>query len=579
MGVSALRSGLLGLLGVLSVSTAAVSNDARLNGTADYALINGKVYTMDKAQPWAEAVTIEGKKITYVGDAAGLKKHIGISTEVIDLDGKMLMPGFVDGHIHAAAGGMILKGVDLQTDDRSEIFKRLNAYIADNPDLDVIVGWGVRFNPWTGGYPTAAMLDEVEAEKPVYLWTIDGHTAWVNSKALEIAGIDKDTPETVPGFSYFERDPQGNPTGWVVEIPAQLQVLSALVDINLDYVAEGVSEWLPKMSAAGITALADYGIQGISMEEGFQMLKDLEAGGKLPMRVLGVYYWNDPEIDPIPHVLKNIKEVDTELVKASRLKINFDGGDDKWNALYVDPYSDKRDIKPKPIIPYEVVDDVVKRADALGIDVVCHCFGDLAVRKLLDAVEAAAAVNPDRKRRNVISHGTLVHPDDYKRFKELDVTYDTTGAWMSYDPLIRDISVKRLGQDRVDLMFPMKAIADAGGNVSFGSDWPVSGYISNIRPLLSIQTAVTRQLQDDPGQPPLGGEAAQVPLDLALHAHTLGAAYGMAMDDQIGSIEVGKFADLVVLERNLFDVEPTEISDVKVIYTIMNGKLVFEAVR
>ncbi len=554
-------------------------NNARLNGTADYAFINGKIYTMDKAQPWVEAVTIEGKKITYVGDASGLKHHIGIGTEVIDLDGKMLMPGFVDGHIHAAAGGMILKGVDLQTDDKEEIFKRIKDHVTANPDLDVIVGWGVRFNPWTEGNPTAAMLDKIESKRPVFLWTIDGHAGWANSKALEIAKIDKDTPETVPGYSFFERDDQGNPTGWIIEIPAQLQVLSALINLNLDYVTEGVAEWLPKMSAAGITALADYGIQGIGMEEGFQMLKDLEAEGKLPMRVLGVYYWNDPNVDPIPAVQKLASEVNTELVKANRLKINMDGTDDKHNALFVDPYSDKPDIKVDPIIPFDILNDVVKRADALGIDVVCHCFGDLAVRKLLDAVEAAIAANPKRNRRNVISHGALIHPDDYARFKELDVTYDTSGAWMSRDPLIQTVTTKRLGKKRVAGMFPMKAIADAGGNVSFGSDWPVSGYISNVRPLLAIQMAMTRQPKGDHSQPPLGGEAAKVPLALALKAHTIGAAYGMGMDDRIGSIETGKLADLVVLEKNLFDVAPQEIGNVKVLYTVMNGKLVYDGTK
>ncbi|MEE8515105.1 MAG: amidohydrolase family protein, partial [Alphaproteobacteria bacterium] len=157
---------IVGLI-LASFSSVQAENQARINGTADYAFINGKIYTMDKKRPWAEAVTIEGNKITYVGDASGLKYHIGIGTEVIDLDGKMLMPGFVDGHVHAAAGGMILKGVDMQADDKDEIFKRLKDYVTANPNLDVIVGWGVRFNPWTDGNPTAAMLDAIESKRPV----------------------------------------------------------------------------------------------------------------------------------------------------------------------------------------------------------------------------------------------------------------------------------------------------------------------------------------------------------------------------------------------------------------------------
>ncbi|MFA9474661.1 MAG: amidohydrolase [Filomicrobium sp.] len=560
-----------------SLATSAMSQEnlGRLNGTADYAFINGKIYTMNANQPWAEAVAIAGNKITYVGDASGLKREIGYDTEVVDLRGKMMLPGFVDGHIHAVAGGVIMKGLDLQTDDKDELMKRITEYVKANPDEKLIHGYGLRLHIWNDDWPTAAMLDEIESERPLYFWAVDGHKAWVNSKALEIAKITKDTPETVPGFSFFQHDKDGNPTGWVVEIPAQMQVLSVLVDINPDYVKEGVLEWLAKFSAAGLTSVHDYGIQGLSMDEGFQMFKDLETAGKLPLRVLGVYYWNDPNIDPIPIVQKLATTVNTPLIKAKRLKVNMDGGVDSHNALYVDPYSDKPDLKVNPIITYDALNDAIKRADALGIDAVCHCFGDLATRKFLDAVEGAIQANPMRDRRNVVSHGTLVHPDDYARFKPHGVTYDSSGSWMSRDPLIRSISTHRLGKERVNNMFPMKAIADTGANVSFGSDWPVSGYVSEYRPLAAIQRGMLRQI--DPKQPPLGGEKARLPLALALKAHTLGAAHGMAMEDMIGSIEIGKMADLVVLEKNLFDIKPEEIADTEVVYTMMNGKLTYDA--
>lgn len=556
------------------VQAFAGDNHARLNGTADYAFINGKIYTMNEAQPWAEAVTVEGNKITYVGDASGLKEQIGYDTEVVDLGGKMMLPGFVDGHLHAVAGGVIANGVDLQTDDKAELMQRIKDYVKDNPDKKLIHGYGVRLHIWNDDWPTAAMLDEIESERPVYLWAIDGHKAWVNSKALELAGITKDTPETVPGFSFFQRDDDGNPTGWVVEIPAQMQVLSALLDIDADYVADGVAEWLPKFAASGITTAHDYGIQGLSMKEGFDLFKELETEGQLPIRVLGVYYWNDPDIDPVPIVQQLSKDVDTPLITANRIKVNMDGGDDSYSALYVDGYSDKPDLKVDPIIPYDVLNDVMTRADAAGIDAVCHCFGDLAVRKFLDAVEVASEANPARDRRNVASHATLVHPDDYGRFKNLNVTYDSSGSWMSRDPLIRDVTTKRLGAERVGGMFPMNAIAEAGGNVSLGSDWPASGYVSEYRPLYAIQRAMLRQI--DPEQPPLGGEKAQVPLERALKAHTLGAAYGMGMEDEIGSIEPGKFADLVVLEKNLFDLNPEQIGETDVVYTMMNGNLTYD---
>ena len=552
------------------------ANLGRLNGTADYALINGKIYTMDEAQPWAEAVAIEGNKITYVGGADGLKSQIGLGTEVIDLDGRMMMPGFVDGHIHAIAGGMIMQGLDLQTDDKDELFKRLKTYIADNPDLDVILGYGFRFNVWTDGNPTAAMLDKLESERPVYLWAIDGHIAWVNSKALEIAGIDKETPDTVPGYSYFEKDENGEPTGYIVEVPAQMQVLSALVDVDLDFIKAGVEEWLPRISEAGITAVADYGIQGIGQDEGFQLFKDLEVAGQLPVRVVGVYYWNDPNVDPIPLLRALDEKHSTELIQANRLKINLDGGDDKWTGLFVEPYADRPDIEVRPIIPYDVLNDVVKRADAAGFDVVCHCFGDLAVRKLLDAIEAAIAANPERDRRNVLSHLVLVHPEDVGRFSELGVTADLQAAWGALDPLNAGITTERLGEEHMKRYIGINELLKAGANLSFSSDWPVSGYISNIFPLRTIQVAATRRTLGDSNSTRLGGDAGKVPLEAALRAHTLGAAYGMGIDDKVGSIQMGKLADLIVLDKNIFEVPEEEIGNVKVMYTIMNGKFVHE---
>lgn len=560
---------------IFLTGTASLAQTGRENPTADWVLINGQIHSMDKAGTVAQAIGIEDGDIVYVGDAAGLIDVIGIGTEVIDLEGNMVLPGFVDGHIHAAAGGLIMLGVDLQTDDKEELFSRIREEVSTNQD-DLILGFGVRFNPWTDGNPTAAMLDEIEADRPMFFWAIDGHAAWVNSKALEIAGIDKDTPDTVPGFAFFERDEDGNPTGWVVEVPAQLQVLSALLDINPEFIAGGVEMWMGRFAAAGITAVHDHGIQGLGQDEGFQMLQAFERDGKLPIRVVGSYYWNDPSIDPLPGTLELRKNYNSELVKANYLKINIDGGDDKWTALMVEPYSDAPENVPQPIIPYDVVEDAVIRADAAGVDVTCHCFGDLAVRKLLDALEAAIETNPPRERSHKITHGVYVHPEDFARFGELGVTYDSSGAWMSLDPLMQSIALARVGEERRDKAFPAASVIAQGGSFSLGTDWPVSGYVSEYRPLTGIEAAVTRQLDGRKDVPPLGGEAAKLTVDQALRAQTINAAFGMGMADQIGSLEVGKKADLVVLSENLYEIDPNDISEVEVLYTIMNGELTWD---
>ena len=548
----------------------------RKNPQSDWALINGKIYTVNPDQPWATAIVVEDNKITYVGDAGGLKDHIGIATEVVDLEGKMVLPGFVEGHFHLVAGGIVAQGVDLQTDNKDEVFEKLRQYVADKPDLKVIEGYGVRLSTFKDGLPTMAMFDEIESERPIYLWTVDGHSAFVNSKALEIAGVDKNTPDPVPGYSSFDRDAEKNPTGFLIEVPAQLQVLSRLRTFNADTVLEGVNDWLPRFSAAGITTVFDYGVQGLSNEEAFDWLQKREKEGALPIRLQGSYYWNDPKIDPIPPLLKLKEKYKSELIKVDTLKINLDGGDEKWSALLTEPYTDKPDVKPEPIIPYDILNKVVREADAKGLNITCHCFGDLAVRKLLDAVEGAIKANPPRERHNAVSHAVLVSPQDIPRFGPLGVTYDTTGFWMSFDPLLQSITTERFGADRVQTMFPMKKIREAGGNISLGSDWPASGYLSEYRPLLSIRTAVTRQLPGRDDVPPLGGDDARVPLDMAIYAQTLGAATGRGLNDKIGSLEVGKMADMVVLDQNLFDIDPHKIDETKVLFTIMNGKVVHD---
>jgi predicted amidohydrolase YtcJ len=268
----------------------------------------------------------------------------------------------------------------------------------------------------------------------------------------------------------------------------------------------------------------------------------------------------------------------SDMVRVSHLKINLDGGDEGWNGLYTFPYADKPEIVPEPIIPYDVLNDVVRRADAAGIDVTCHCFGDLAVQKLLDAIEAAIKVNPKRERHNAISHASIVHPDDRQRFAELGVPYDSSGGWFALDPVQLKVSAVRLGIDRVNQNYPIRQIADMGGNISLGSDWPAAGYSSEYRPLIAIQTAVTRQpIGAAASSPIMGGKEWRLTVEQALRASTLGAATGMGRNKQIGSLEVGKFADMVVLDQNLFEIDPYAISDVEVLKTIMNGKLVYES--
>ncbi len=540
---------------------------------ADFVFTNGKVYTVDAANSWAQAVAVRGNKIVYVGDDAGVEALIGDGTEKIDLGGKLMLPGFVEGHFHTTTQGIILHGPDLQTDTMDELLAKLKKYADDNPDLNFINGWGVRPNTYGPGEPTAAMLDKIVPNRPVYLWQVDGHSAWVNSKAMEMAGLDKDTPDTVPGASYFVRDAEGNPTGYIVEVPAQVEIFTKFVTINEDYIRGGMARWFPEYARAGITAVHDFGWAGVDQDTAIDILKGFEKDGTLKLRIFGSYYWNDASIDPVPVAKKMRDENQTGLVQVTALKINMDGDDDKYSSLLVDGYADNPDAKPGPILPFDAINDAAERADKEKLHLLCHCFGDLAVRKFLDAVELAKEVNPEWDRRAVASHAILVHPDDYPRFKELNATYDTSGQWMALDPYTGKITPKRIGPERMKRLFPIKKILEAGGNVSLGSDFPAAAYVADYRPLNAITQAVTRQMLGKPNMPILGGKDMRLTVAQAIRANTYGAAYGIGVEDKLGSIETGKLADLIVLDKNLFDIDPHDIYKAKILITIMDGKV------
>jgi len=540
---------------------------------ADFVFTNGKVYTVDQSNSWADAVAVRGNEIVYVGDDAGAAAFVGDGTEAIDLGGKLMLPGFVEGHFHTTSQGIVQHGPDLQTDSMDELLAKLKEYADANPDVEFINGWGVRPNTYGPGEPNAAMLDAIVPDRPVYLWQVDGHSAWVNTKAMEMAGLDKDTPDTVPGVSFFVRDDEGNPTGYIIEVPAQMEIFLKFVTIDEAYVREGMARWFPEYAKAGITAEHDFGWVGVQQDTALKILKDFERDGTLKLRVYGSYYWNDASIDPVPIAKKLRDENQTGLVQVSALKINMDGDDDKYSGLYVDGYADNPDADPKPILPLDVINDAAVRADAEHLNLICHCFGDLAVRYFLDAVELAKNTNPEWDRRAVASHAQLVHPDDRPRFRELNATYDSTGQWFALDPYTSVISPVRLGPERMEQLFPIKQMIEAGANVSMGSDFPAASYVADYKPLNAITIAVTRQMLGKPDMPILGGEDKRLTVAQAIRANTFGAAYGIGVEDKIGSLEVGKLADLIILDQNLFEIDPHDIYKAKVELTMMDGKV------
>lgn len=558
------------------VSTTPCSNAKQSVKSSDYVFKDGKVYTVDSKQPWADAVAVLGKKIVYVGSNEGAKEFTGSGTKVIDLKGAMLLPGFIEAHIHALVGAIMTLGVDLQYDTREEILKALEAYrneIGEGPGL--VRGFGWRYNAFPATGPRREDLDKIWPDRPVVLLAIDCHSAWVNSKALEAARIGRDTPDPFPGFSYFQRDARtGEATGYLVETPVLLQVLTQIEPYTEQFISGAVERWLPLASAAGITGIFDAGAPIFQDQgQGLQIYTDLENCGKLPFRVVGCYLYNNPEQDPLPLIRDLRRRFHSELVEASTLKILLDGGDPQYTAAMLAPYSDKPGDSGTTQLPPDLFKKIVRQADAEGIDVHVHSYGDRATRLSLDALEEAARANGARDRRHTLCHLILVDPEDAPRFGKLGVIGQFSIQWAVPDVYWKEVQLVRWGEERARRVYRPLSLLKTGARVTFGTDWPAAGYYSTFKPLEAIQIGTTRQELRKPDGGILPPGAERLSIAQLIRGYTLDAAYQVRLDDRVGSIEVGKQADLIVLEKDLFEVPPAEIAATRVLLTMMNGKV------
>lgn len=544
-------------------------------GPADFVFHNGPVYTVAGPAPWARAVAVTGNTITYVGDDAGALALSGPTTQVIDLGGRLLMPGFVEGHIHPFLGAFLSTGVDLQVPTKEDALNAISQYAQAHPDGPVR-GFGWRVDMFGPEGPTRADLDSVLPDRPGFFFAIDGHSMWANSKALEIAGVSRDTPDPIPGFSYYVRDVDGHPTGYVLEVDAVLSLVNAIEPISADTMARLLEEWLPKASAAGITSLFDAGVPPVGGDQGtlIALYTDVEDRGALPFRVVASYSVKSPPFDDAVANLRDIRSrVSTELVSVDVVKIIGDGTQEGYTAWLLEPYADKPDaIGGSPFTPQQW-NQLVRDVDAAGFDVHIHACGERTVRTGLDAIEAAIAANPPRDRRHTVAHLVYVEDPDSARFGELGVVAEFSANWFSADPDTVTNLASRYGSPRKDLFYRARDVLESGGRISLGTDWPAAGYFSTYRPLDSIQIGATRQLIGDPGAAVLAPADQVLTVAEAVHANTLGAAYQIRLDDRVGSLEVGKLADMIVLDRNILEIDPHEIHAANVDLTMMNGEI------
>ncbi len=537
---------------------------------ASVIIIHGRVYTENPKQPWAQAVAIRGTKIVAVGDDATIEKMRGMGTKVINAGGKLVLPGFTDCHVHFLRGSLSLSRARLVgAKDVSEIQRKLREYAAEHPGSDWIQGRGWNYAMFgSGNLPHKKYLDELFPNRPVLLVAFDGHTSWVNSKALMLAGITRETPDPPNGF--IVRDPQtGEPTGTLKE--AAQKLVSALPP------EPARTEKLLALRA-GMKWANENGITRVHSAGGdFEVLDlygEMRHRGDLSVRMYIANFLNPPLMRPqdLELIEAARKQFHDEWIDAGAVKFMVDGVVESHTAAMLEPYSDDASLKGKLFWDLPNYKAAVTELDKRGFQLFTHAIGDYGVRAALDAYQSAQQQNHKRDRRPRIEHVETVAGADISRFGNLGIIASMQPLHSYPDSDTLDVWARNAGPDRASRAWAWKSIADGKGQLAFGSDWPVV----TLNPWEGIQTAVTRQTLE--GAPPDGFVPEQrLPVAQAVDAYTLGAAFAGHREKMEGSLEVGKLADLIIVSQNIFEINPHKISATKLILTIVGGKIVYQA--
>lgn len=535
---------------------------------ADTILTNARVYTVNSSKPWGEAVAVRNARILFVGSGRDVLRYRGPDSKVIDAGGRLLLPGIEDSHVHFVSGSESLAKVDLSgTRTVEEVQERIRKFAAEHPQAAWVQGRGWMYAAFPGNMPHKKFLDDVVPDRPAVMRCADGHTTWVNSRALSLAGIGRDTKD--PENGKIVREENGEPTGALLEAAGSL-----------------VSRVIPKPSPEetlaalreGLREAARYGVvrvHGMGGEfEALDLFDRLRREGSLTVRVSAAMWVNSP--GPTEEDWKAYEEARTkfndEWISTGGAKLMLDGVIDSGTGAMLDPYETQRENRGKLFWEPEAFKKAVAQINSRGLQVSTHAIGDAAIRLALDAYEEAGRATGKSDLRNKIEHAENIAADDISRFGRLGVVASFQPLHANPDPAWMGTWIVNVGPEREQRAFPWKAVLDGGGRLAFGSDWPVV----TINPWPGIQLAVTRQ--DFAGRP-AGGWIPQQKVQLAdaVFAYTMGGAYAMHREKDEGSLEAGKLADLILLSQNIFDADPHKIAETKVILTMVGGKIVHDA--
>jgi predicted amidohydrolase YtcJ len=539
---------------------------------ADLVITDADIYTVDGTRSWADAVAVAaGRVVAVERDSSRILPLVGPSTEVLSMPGRMVVPGFRDAHVHTPFAGRNRLHIFLNDlVGRQSYLDAIARYAAANADEPWIVGGGWAMEYFPGGTPSKDDLDAIVPDRPVFLFNRDVHGAWVNSKALEIGGITKETPD--PADGRIERDPKtGEPTGMLQEgaaytfndtwvpLPGRHEWEAAILNGQAHLHSLGITGWQDAWVTPG--TLAAY--------------RSLAESGRLQADVVGSLWWDRHRgLEQVSDLLTQRESAVVGSFRATTVKIMTDGVLENFTGSLLEPYCDgcggHTDNHGLSYVEPSLLAAAVTELDRLGFQVHMHAIGDRAVRNALDAVEAARGANGMNDLRHHIAHIQIVQPEDVPRFRQLGVVANCQPYWAQMEPQMEELTLPFLGRERSDLQYPFGDLMRGGATLAGGSDWSVT----TANPLEEIEVMSNRVDPENRDRAPFLPEQ-RVPLPEALAAFTIGSAYVNHDDSAAGSIEVGKRADLAVLDRNLFAIEGGAVAEAQVELTLVGGRLVY----
>jgi hypothetical protein len=541
---------------------------------ADLALINGRIWLGGDSSSFAEAVAIWGSSVLRVGKTAEIKQLIGQNTQVIDLGGRLAAPGFNDAHIHFLGGAMGLTEIDLtEVKTVAEMVERVAAYARKNPDKQWLTGRGWEYTPFPGGLPTKTYLDAVIKDRPIFLRAYDGHSGWANSKALQLAGITRDT--RFDGYGEIVRDEAGEPTGALKE-GAQRLVARLLPEPTREQRLDALRQGMKMAASLGITSIQN----ASGSPDELSLYEELLKRGELTMRVsiaFSVGARTTPQdIDRFVALKNQIESNPQRLanLRAPAVKFVLDGVIESHTAAVIERYSDLPPHHGAPYgelaIPHDIYRDLLVKLDKAGFQIYTHAIGDRAVREALNAYENAQKINNRWNARHRIEHIEVVAPEDIPRFAKLGVMASMEP--IHADPGTVEVWSKAVGSERLKYAFAWSSLLKSGARLVYSSDWPAA---ISVDPIRGLHSAVNRRTVD--GKPPRGWVPEQrLSLVDALRAYTQAGAYSSFEEGIKGRIAPGMLADIVVFSQDLFKIDPMKIHETRVVLTVFDGKVIFQ---